>query len=85
MTNRSFDDDPREIKRLMEYHGIQPIKNSKGELGIHIPGDCKHLLKDSDWKYGCAIYETRPIVCREYCCEKIIKKALETIADGVHI
>ena len=85
MTNRSFDDDPKGIKKLMEYHGIQPIKNAKGELGIHIPGDCKHLTQDKDGKYGCAIYETRPLVCREYACEKIIKKAIEKATDGIYI
>ena len=85
MTNRSYDNDPREIKKLMEYHGIKPIKNAKGELGIHIPGDCEHLT-EKDGLYGCKIHDTRPVVCREYHCEKIIKKALEkAITDGVHI
>ena len=106
MENRSFDQDTKEIKKLMSYHNLIPLrrddgilginvllnvielrKNIKGELGIHIPGDCNYLMKDKDNNYGCTIHEKRPIVCREYYCEKIIKKALEKAAlmNGVHI
>ena len=82
MTNRSFDDDPKGIKKLMEYHGLRPLKNAKGELGINIPGDCQHLTKDKDGKYGCAIYEDRPVVCREYYCQMAIDlgKELEKLS-----
>jgi len=106
MENRSFDEDTTEIKKLMSYHNLTPLRredgilginvllsvikfrqNIRGELGIHIPGDCNYLTKDKDNNYGCAIHEKRPIVCREYACEKIIKKALEKAAsmNGIHI
>jgi Fe-S-cluster containining protein len=76
MSNRSFDDDPKEIKRLIEYHGCLPTKNKKGELGIIIPLTCIHL-EFIDGKSRCRIYEKRPVVCKEYFCEKVIKEALE--------
>jgi len=106
MENRSFDEDPTEIKKLISYHNLNPLrrddgilgiavlrnvielrKNIRGELGIHIPGDCKYLTKDKEGIYGCTIHDTRPIVCREYACEKIIKKALEKaiLTDGIHL
>lgn len=84
MTNRSYDDDPKEIKRLIEYHGLTALKNSKGELGIHIPGDCVHYGEE-EGKSICKIQDTKPIVCREYYCEKVIKKALEEIANGLRV
>jgi Fe-S-cluster containining protein len=81
MTNRSFDDDPKEIKKLIEYHGLTTMKNKQGELGIHIPSDCIHY-EMVDGKSSCKIHDTKPVVCREYYCEKIIKKALEE-ANGL--
>lgn len=79
MTNRSFDDDPKEIKRLIAYHRCIPMKDKNGELGIKIPMTCIQL----GWKDGksyCKINATKPVVCKEYYCEKIIKKAL---TDGI--
>jgi len=82
MTNRSFDNDPTEIKRLIEYHNLVVLKNKKGEMGIHIPGACVHL-EMIDGKSKCKIYDNRPVVCQEYYCEKVIKKALKEMADGL--
>jgi len=86
MTNRSYDDDPKEIKKLMSYHGIKPLKNKEGELGIHIPCKCEHFYEDNG-KAACAIHDTRPIVCREYFCAKACElgKHLEDIANGVYL
>ena len=86
MTNRSYDDDPKEIKRLMEYHGIKPIKNAQGELGIHIPGKCVHF-EWVDGKASCKINDTKPVVCREYFCAKAIAlgEKIEELANGVHV
>lgn len=76
MSNRSYDDDPMEIKRLIEYHNCKPIKNAKGELGIKIPLTCIHLrLKNG--KSSCEIHENKPVVCNEYFCERVIMKALK--------
>ena len=84
LTNRSFDDDSKEIKRLIEYHNCIPMKNAKGELGIKIPMTCIHLRWDGD-KSSCAVHDDKPVVCKEYCCEKIIREALEKRLDGVCI
>jgi len=66
---------------------IELRRNINGELGIHILGDCNYLTKDKDNNYGCTIHDKRPIVCREYACEKIIKKALEKAVsmNGIRI
>ena len=83
MGNRNFDDDPKEIKRLIEYHGCIPMKNAKGELGIKIPMTCVYL-EMIDGKSVCKIHDEKPVVCKEYYCERIIKKALEEqIVNGV--
>ena len=103
MPNRSFDNDTKEIKRLMRYHNLIPLrgengelgisvsvkevkifKNSKGELGVHIPGQCEHFER-IDKKASCKIYETRPVVCKEYYCKKIIDKAVQKLVNGVHL
>jgi Fe-S-cluster containining protein len=84
MSNREFYNDPKEIRRLIEYHGCVPMKNEKGELGIKIPLSCIHL-EIIEGKSKCRINDTKPVVCREYFCEKIIKKALEKELNGVHV
>jgi len=82
MSNRSFRDDPKEIKRLIEYHNCQPVCNRKGQLGIKIPMTCIHL-RIVDGKSQCAIHDTKPVVCKEYFCEAAIKGALEKQLNGV--
>ena len=82
MTNRSFDNDPKEIKRLAKYHGLTLMRNKKGELGIKIPMTCEHL-EMIDGKATCKIHDTRPVVCQEYFCGKVIKKALEEQLSGI--
>jgi Fe-S-cluster containining protein len=77
MSNRSYDDDPKEIKKLIEYHGCTPIKNAQGELGISIPMTCVHLGWDDEGKSFCKIHENKPVVCKEYYCGKVIEKALQ--------
>lgn len=85
MSNRSYENDPKEIKKLIEYHNCEPMKNAKGELGIKIPIACVHL-RMNDKKSECLIHDKKPVVCKEYYCERTIKKALERqLEDGVHI
>lgn len=84
MTNRSYDDDPTEIKKLIEFHGLRTMKNSKGELGIHIPSKCINL-EMKDGKPSCKIEAIKPVVCREYYCEKVIAKALQEATNGLHV
>jgi len=84
MSNRSYDNDPKEIKRLIEYHGCTPIKNMKGELGISIPMTCQYLAWEGS-KSICKIQDKKPVVCKEYYCGKIIEQALKEKLNGVHI
>jgi Fe-S-cluster containining protein len=84
MSNRSYDDDPTEIKRLIECHNCEPMRNAKGELGIKIPMTCIHL-RMQDGKSSCAIHDSKPIVCKRYHCGRAIEKGLEKSLDGVHV
>ena len=84
LTNRSYDDDPKEIRKLIEYHNCEPMKNKKGELGIKIPMTCIHL-RFIDGKSSCHIHREKPVVCQEYYCEKAIQKGLEKFINGVHL
>lgn len=83
LTNRSYDNDPKEIKRLIEYHCCEPMKNKRGQLGIKIPMTCIEL-RLIDGISSCDIHDHKPVVCKEYYCEKIIKKALEKL-NGIHV
>jgi Fe-S-cluster containining protein len=93
MTNRNYEDDPKEIKRLIEYHHCSPIKNAKGELGISIPLTCIHLGWDKEGKSFCKIQDKKPIVCKEYYCQRVKEKAkiekfiegLGTNLNGIHL
>lgn len=82
MSNRSYEDDPKEIKRLIEYHGCAPVRGENGILGINIPLTCIYL----GWKDGksyCKIHDKKPIVCKEYYCKKVIDKAvIENFENG---
>ena len=60
MTNRSYDDDPQEIKKLIEFHGLKTMKNNKGELGIHIPSKCIHF-EMIDGKSSCKPFSRTPL------------------------
>lgn len=71
MSNRSFDNDPKEIKKLMLYHNCEPMRNAQGELGIKIPMTCIHLRVE-DGKSSCAIHDNKPVVCKEYFCGKAL-------------
>jgi Fe-S-cluster containining protein len=77
MTNRSFDNDPKEIKRLAKYHNLELMRHKEtGELGIKVPMTCIHLGWDNGKSY-CKIHETRPVVCKEYFCGDAIQKGIE--------
>jgi len=85
MTNRSFDDDPKAIKKLIKFHNCEPIRNKQGALGIKIPMTCIHL-EMVDGKSTCKIHDNKPVVCKEYYCGRAIEKALEEqLANGIHL
>ena len=74
--------DIQEFGRWAIYHGAiiteNPVDGVK-RLRISLPYPCKYLEKQGNI-YGCAIYQTRPKMCKEYWCEKSMinmKKILE--------
>jgi len=86
-TDRNYDDDPKEIKRLIKYHNCEPMRNINGELGIKIPMTCIHLQM-IDGKSHCTIHDEKPVVCREYFCRKAIEKGLKKTLrepNGIHV
>ena len=89
MINRFFDDDPTEIKQLIEYHNCTPIRvpNPEGKdfLGIRIPQTCIHLERDKEGKSVCKIQDKKPIVCKNYHCKKVIEKAVRELTNGIRI
>ena len=86
MLNRDPDNDPKEIARLIKYHGCEPLRCKQPDgtyvMGIRIPMTCEHLEQTENGKFSCKIHETRPVVCKEYFCEKIIAKAVKELAKG---
>ena len=84
MTNRKFDDDPTEIKKLIEYHNCIPMRRHDGVLGIQNPLTCKYL-KTKKGKCLCMIQDEKPKVCADYFCKKVLDKAVKEIAGGLHL
>lgn len=60
----------RDTKRWVEYHELETFtaKAPDGRLywGVKIPKACRFLYEESPGTYGCAVYSTRPYVCRIY-------------------
>jgi Fe-S-cluster containining protein len=55
-----FDD----IRWYLLHEGVSVFVED-GEWYLYVAADCRHLLPD----YRCAIYETRPRICRKYTTE----------------
>jgi len=49
--------------RTGRTHGYW-VLNEKGKIVVYCPCECQHLTENN----LCAIYEDRPLVCREYLC-----------------
>ena len=74
MYNRPIDEDTEEIARWILYHGCEPMRypTENGDvLAIKIPIPCEHLGYSEKEGYHCKIYETRPVVCKNYFCKKV--------------
>lgn len=65
--------DTREIARWASYHGVKvgkyPIDGVE-YLSINIPGECQFLVTKEDGTTECAIYISRPELCKKYFCKK---------------
>lgn len=73
LENIPVNEDKREIGRWASYHpGVQVMRHRKDGvdyLAIKVPSDCMFLTKDEKGLYGCAVYESRPQICKEYLCQ----------------
>ena len=60
----------RDTKRWVEYHEIETFtaKAPDGRLhwGVKLPKPCRWLHEESPGVFACAVYSTRPYVCRIY-------------------
>jgi Fe-S-cluster containining protein len=54
------------IKWLSYHKGVRIIKHGKGKLQVWFDYPCSHLTEDG----SCAIYSTRPKLCRDFVCPK---------------
>jgi hypothetical protein len=74
LDNVPFHQDDRELGRWLALHrcGVEKMHTAGGEtLGIRIPLICQELVFDElTGRATCLIYETRPIICREYFCKR---------------
>ena len=65
------DRDEKELSKWYAYHRCQayrvPSENGRSLMGVKIPLVCAHLDR-VDGQWGCGIYETRPVICRDYLC-----------------
>lgn|SRR4030042_4231629 len=76
--NIPIDGDTKEIGKWLLYHNIEPMKYKIGDqevLAANIPLSCKYLDMDAD-KCICKIYNDRPVVCKEYFCQKVINQIM---------
>jgi len=64
-----IDQDTQELSRWLQGHHCIPVKMDGNILGMMIPSICEHF-KEIDGVKACAIYETRPKICREFSCQQ---------------
>jgi len=73
--------DPLELVRYYNYHNFDPMQKvigGKRVLCIRIPIPCNYLDEETGL---CVIYDNRPIVCRDYFCEKAIGDAIKVVGE----
>ena len=65
-----------DFARFLTYHGLYMRDRTDGEMEVYGESKCRHLKSDPKQpsKYVCAIYETRPELCRKWECERWIRK-----------
>ena len=60
----------RDTKKWVEYHDIDTftrrMPDGRTFWGIKLDRPCRHLIQEPDGRWGCAVYSTRPYVCRIY-------------------
>lgn len=64
--------DDKEMGAFFRHHHCEVVtleKDNQTMLGIRIPLVCKHLSFQNGLS-SCAIYERRPVICKEYECAR---------------
>ncbi len=60
----------RDTKKWVEYHEVETftadMPDGRRFWGVKLPKPCKHLIETEPGRFGCAIYDRRPYVCRIY-------------------
>jgi Fe-S-cluster containining protein len=59
--------------RWEEFYAARGIHTERNgnTLKVRVPQRCQHLGYDyTNGLFGCAIYEDRPAICRDWSCEK---------------
>ena len=78
-------EDKKELGKLFSHHHCDVMEYPTPEgkrLGIRIPLACKYLGFDKEkGVYACTIYETRPVVCKDYFCKRVKDKVAATLAQ----
>lgn len=55
--------------RFLVYHGVVMRRAANGQVQIYGESRCSKLKSDGKGRYKCAIYETRPRLCRDWLCD----------------
>jgi Fe-S-cluster containining protein len=58
-----------DISRFFSYHGFTVVERD-GAVYLSGSNPCKHLRMGKGGAYECAIYISRPQICKDYSCEK---------------
>jgi Fe-S-cluster containining protein len=61
------------MKELLVAHGLMDPEDDSGQVALTIWHECDQLQWDGRIA-GCAIYEDRPEICREFKCHRMTGK-----------
>jgi Fe-S-cluster containining protein len=68
--DKAYTEDGLDHLEWARYHGLKITfrddREGKRLWGIELDVPCKHLQEKEAGKTSCAIYETRPQMCRDY-------------------
>ena len=61
-----------DFARFLSYHGLVLRKRMDGAMEVYGESKCRHLKSDPKMpsRTMCAIYDTRPDICRGWNCEQ---------------
>jgi Fe-S-cluster containining protein len=60
--------------RFLAYHGLVMRDRADGQMEVYGESKCRQLKSDAKGAYSCAVYETRPQICRDWLCEDARKE-----------